>query len=682
MQLHLTTALNQLAEFALGSDDASEVLEAMARVVGAALQVDRSLVYEVLLDEGVTVCQAEWLRPEVQGLQPSRGTYPLAVFGNAATLLAQERTIVTSDRSAPHPAIGAAGWQVLHEQLDIGSLLWHPFNFRSAGFHLLAFNQVAERRWTDEEIAFIEAVGRQVNLALVKLDLTADRQRTLDALAVSEARYRALYDAAPSWFFTLDRSLRVVAVNRYAREQLGRTEAELVGAPVSDALRSASADEVREGLAACLAEPGRVFRWEGQTRRADGTVLVTRQTARAGSDALGDGLLVVVAEDVTDQKETEKALIQAQKWEMLGVLVGTIAHDFNNLLAMITGNTELALLRLGDGAPAREPVGRAATAANRAVELVKQLLSYSVKSPVARERVDLNGLVRETAALLEVTVGRRARMHLDLDPSGPAVEGDAVQLRQVLMNLVHNAGDAMEGGDGDIWVRTRREGAAGEEVALVVSDTGVGIPASARPHIFGPFFTTKRAGRGLGLSAVQAIAERHRGRIDVDSAEGQGATFRLVLPAAVDRADLRPPVGASAGEPNRRAGATILIVDDEQALLEVVASFVETFGDRPLVAGSVEEALGVFDAHPAIDAVLLDLTMPSGGGARLARLLRERRPGLPIALMSGFAQRDLTADLAGLLDAILPKPFSGRDLRRTLDQVLGRPSPAGETGAG
>ena len=682
MQLHLTTALNQLAEFALGSDDATEVLEAMARVVGDALQVDRSLVYEVLFDDGVTVCRAEWLRPAAQGLQPSRGTYPLAVFGNAANLLARERAIVTSDRTAPHPAIGPEGWRLLHEQLDIGSLLWHPFNFRAAGFHLLAFNQTAERRWTDEEVAFIEAVGRQVNLALVKLDLTAERQRTWAALAVSEARYRGLYDAAPSWFFTLDRGLRVVAVNRYAREQLGRTEAELVGAQVPDALLSGAADEVRVGLAACLAEPGRVFRWEGQSRRADGTVLVTRQTARAGSDALGDGHLVVVAEDVTEQKETEKALIQAQKWETLGVLVGTIAHDFNNLLAMITGNTELALLRLAADAPAREPVDRAAIAANRAVELVKQLLSYSAKSPVVRERVDLNALVRETTALLEVTVGRRARMCIALDPRGPAVEGDPVQLRQVLMNLVHNAADAMEGRDGDIWVRTTHSGPPVNEVALVVSDMGVGIPASARPLIFGPFFTTKRAGRGLGLSAVQAIAERHRGRIDVDSAEGRGATFRLVLPAAVDGAAPYGPPVASSGERPDGEGATILIVDDEQALLEVVASLVETLGDRPLVAGSVDDALAVFDAHPAIDAVLLDLTMPSGGGARLARLLRERRPGLPIALMSGFAPRDLTADLAGLLDAILAKPFSGRDLRRTLDQVLGRPSPTRGAGAG
>lgn len=674
MQLHHTTALNQLAEVTLGSDDASEVLEAMARVVGRALHVDRSLVYDVLLDHGVTVCCAEWLRPDVPGLSPSRGTYPLAMFGDAASLLAQQRSVVTSDRSAPHPAIGPVGCQLLHEQLDIASLLWHPFNFRASGFHLLAFNQLSERRWTAEEVAFIEAVGRQVNLALVKLELTAERQRTLEALAASEARHRALYDLAPSLFFTLDDQLRVVFANRFAREQLGRSESELVGASVPEALLSGPSEEIRRGLVRCLSAPGHVYRWEGQTRRRDGSVLVSRQSARASLGPDRPGLLFVVAEDVTEQKETERALIQAQKLEALGLLVGTIAHDFNNLLGMISGNAEIALLRLTDDAPARVPIARAATAATRAGELVKQLLAYSAKSPVVREAIDLNALIRETTSLLEVTIGRRARLSLDLDPAAPFVTGDGVQLRQVLMNLVHNAADAMEGSHGDIVVRTQLAGDPPTEVVLEVSDTGVGIPAAARPHIFGPFYTTKVAGRGLGLSAVRTIAGLHGGRIEVDSAEGEGSTFRLVLPAGTAAPDdsLDAPLDVTPISVPR--GATLLVVDDEPVLLDVVASFLDSFGDRAVVAGSVEEALARFDAHPEIDGALLDLTMPSGGGAVIVRALRARRPNLPIVLMSGFAQSDVTADLEGLLDAILSKPFTVRDLRRTIDRALRRTS--------
>jgi PAS domain S-box-containing protein len=676
MDLAHYSALNQLAEVALASDDAATVLEAMASVVGPVLGVDRSLVYDVRFDEGVTVCLAEWLNPSAPAITPTRGVYPLAIFGDASQLLARGRAIVTSDRSDPHPSIGPAGWHVLHEQLAIGSLLWRPFAFRDQGFHLLAFNQLEERRWSGLEVSFIDAVSRQVSLALAKLQLAEERRRAHEAMAASEARYRALYDLTPSMFVTLDANLRVRSINRFALERLGWPEEAVLGQPGLANLEGAENERVSAELRRCLAEPGRVFHWDAMTTLASGRVMHSRQSGRASVGAEGALELFIDAQDVTEQKEAEAALLQSQKLETLGVLVGGIAHDFNNLLGTIKGNADLALMRLGADSPARAPIDQASLASQRAAELVRQLLAYSANAPASREPVRLNDLIRELTSLLDVTVGKRARMELDLAPALGEVMADPTQLRQVVMNLVHNAADAVLPTEGRVMVRTRvlaGSASAPPSVALEVVDDGAGIEAQHRDRIFDAFYTTKVEGRGLGLAAVKAIVERHGGVIEVESEAGAGSTFRVRIPAHVgDSAEAAPPsrTVSEAAPPSR--GSVILVVDDERPLLDVVGAFIEEFGDRPLTANSVVEARDAFASHPEIACVLVDLTMPSGGGASLARAFKEQRPSVPVVLMSGFAHADVTRSLGSLLDAVLAKPFSPADLQRTLDRALGR----------
>jgi PAS domain S-box-containing protein len=676
MDLALYSALNQLAEVALESDDAAAVLDAMASVVGPVLKVDRSLVYDVRFDEGVTVCLAEWLNPSAPNITASRGTYPLTVFGDASRHLGDAREIVTSHRSDPHPSIGPAGWHVLHEQLAIGSLLWKPFAFREHGFHLLAFNQLEEHRWSPGEVAFIDAVSRQVSLALAKLQLAEERRRAHEAMTASQARYRALYDLTPSMFFTLDADLRVRSLNRFALERLGWPEEAILGQPGLDNLQGDERERVARELRACLAEPGRVFHWEAQTTRASGVTLHTRQSGRASVGPDGTLELFIDAQDITEQKETEAALLQTQKLETLGVLVGGIAHDFNNLLGTIKGNADLALMRIDAGSSARAPIEQASLASQRAAELVRQLLAYSSNAPVAREAVRLNDLVRELTALLDVTVGKRARMELDLAPELGEVFADPTQLRQVVMNLVHNAADAMTSPEGRIVVRTRALPASAEAAAAVeleVVDDGAGIDLPMRVRIFDAFYTTKVEGRGLGLAAVKAIVERHGGAIAVASVVGEGSTFRVRIPAATREAGDTAPASRVPVEPAPPSrGSVILVVDDERPLLEVIGAFIEEFGDRPLRANSVHEARATFAAHPEIACVLLDLTMPGGGGAVLARAFKEQRPKLPVVLMSGFAHAEVTKELGPLLDAVLAKPFSPAELQRTLDRALGR----------
>ena len=677
MQHSHAAALNQLAEVVLGSDEAEAILEAMARVVGSELQVDRSMVFDVRMHEGVTDCCAEWLRPERTGIFSARGTYPLSIFGEASSALFTERRIIVSNRSAPNPVIGPAGWSVLHEDLGVGTVLWLPFAFRADGFHLLAFNHFDEHRWEPADLEFIDAVSRQVSLALVKLELVAQRRKTLEALAASEARYRALFDMAPSMVFIVDRNLRVVAINRFAVEVLGYREHEVLGQDALGFIAPEDRPLVHDRLRQCFAVPGQVSEWEARGIARDGSVRHARQTARATPDANGELVVFINSVDITEQKRTEQALLQAQKLETLGVLVGGIAHDFNNLLGTIAGNADLALLKLDRESPARAPIEKASIASQRAAELVKQLLSYSAKAPVARTHVALNEMVRELTALLEVTIGRRARMHLDLAEPLPAVVGDATQLRQVLLNLVHNAADAIADLDGEVRIATRvLRGRSAEDVRvqLSVRDTGIGIEPENLERIFEVFYTTKVAGRGLGLSAVRTIADRHGGTITVESLPGHGSTFTLVLPVAEAPPALESaPLSSVRMEPVPPSrGSVILVVDDERPLLDVVGAFIEEFGDVPLAANSVGEAQATFAEHPEIACALLDLTMPSGGGAVLARAFKAARPEMPIVLMSGFAHSDVTEALGTLLDAVIAKPFKPRELQKVLARVLGR----------
>jgi CheY-like chemotaxis protein len=347
----------------------------------------------------------------------------------------------------------------------------------------------------------------------------------------------------------------------------------------------------------------------------------------------------------------------------------------------VVGNAELALLRLPPDSAARELVEQAALAGTRSAELVKQLLSYSARAPFTRQRVNINELVRELTELLDVTVGKRARVELDLQPAALSVVTDPTQLRQVLMNLVHNAADAMEGREGAVRVKTSvttleepLSGWApalpgGSYVRIEVSDTGAGIEPGTLERIFDPFFTTKVAGRGLGLSAVRTIAQRHGGGVFVDSKPGVGSTFTVLLPVA-------PPEGAAVGEGVSQteakfpAGAAVLVAEDDVALQRVLSEVLVELGLVPLVAGRASTARELARQHPELRCALVDLTVPDGGGPALLRDLHVSRPELPVVLMSGFAEADATAEEQGGSAGFLAKPFTPQALRAALGRAM------------
>ncbi|HEX7088379.1 MAG TPA: response regulator [Vicinamibacterales bacterium] len=371
------------------------------------------------------------------------------------------------------------------------------------------------------------------------------------------------------------------------------------------------------------------------------------------------------------QRRAEEQMRNAQKLESLGVLAGGIAHDFNNLLVGVLGNAGLALLELPEDSPARQAIRDIEISAQRAAELTRQMLAYSGRGTFRVEPVDLSALVEEMSQLLRRVITKQAHLSLRLDRNLPAVVADATQLRQVVMNLITNASDALEERPGTIRLETgvvhadrrmlasmylNEELPEGRYVWLEVSDTGIGMDADTAARLFDPFFTTKFTGRGLGLAAVLGIVRGHRGAISLQSTPGLGTTFRVLLPAAEGVA-VKP--GTPPAATLARGAGRVLLVDDEEAVRGIARRVLERGGFDVVEAENGEEALARFREQPdAVTAVVLDLTMPGLGGEATFHALRCARPDLPIVLSSGYAQDGDAFDNV----AFLAKPYRPAEL--------------------
>jgi two-component system, cell cycle sensor histidine kinase and response regulator CckA len=423
-----------------------------------------------------------------------------------------------------------------------------------------------------------------------------------------------------------------------------------------------------------------------------------------------------IRDRLRDEAERERLAARVQhqqKLESLGVLAGGIAHDFNNLLVGILGNVGLAVADLPAGSPVHETLRDIEVAAQRAADLTRQMLAYSGRGRFAVERVDLSALVEETTRLLGVAIGRSATLRLDLRRGLAPVEVDVNQVRQIVMNLVTNASDALGEAPGVISVRTRavvveggapeagEPGAAGSEwctdqpspgdyVAVEVTDTGVGMDEETRVRMFDPFFTTKFTGRGLGLAAVLGIVRGHRGAIAVTSAPGAGTKVRVLLPAAAGA------VAASAASPERpprwRGSGQVLVADDDEVVAGVAASILRSRGFDVVVVHDGRSCIERFEADPAAVALaVVDLTMPGATGVEVIRALRARRPELPVVLTTGYDVLEVQAELGvGVRVELLAKPYRIDDLadaaRRAIDagavaSGAGEAPPAGDAGA-
>jgi two-component system cell cycle sensor histidine kinase/response regulator CckA len=414
----------------------------------------------------------------------------------------------------------------------------------------------------------------------------------------------------------------------------------------------------------------------------------------------GRPMILAVVRDISDRKRIEEERLalerqvqHAQKLESLGVLAGGIAHDFNNLLMTILGNADLALDDISPMSPARENLREIEKTAKRAAELAKQMLAYSGKGNFVIQPINLNELVSEMGHMLQVSISKKAVLKYNFADRLPLFEGDATQLRQVIMNLITNASDAIGDQSGIIAISTGAMDCSsdylntttiaslpglsdplpeGVYVYVEVADTGCGMDMDTQQKLFDPFFTTKFTGRGLGMAAVQGIVRGHNGTIKVYSEVGKGTTFKVLFPVSENSALVREYFGNKTQDATWRGQGTVLLVDDEESVRAVGKLMLEKIGFKVLTAADGRQALEVFNAHTDdIVCVLLDLTMPHLNGEEAFREMRHVRQNVKVIITSGYNENDATQRFIGKgLAGFIQKPYSFSLLAAKMRAVL------------
>jgi nitrogen-specific signal transduction histidine kinase len=385
----------------------------------------------------------------------------------------------------------------------------------------------------------------------------------------------------------------------------------------------------------------------------------------------------------------ERKMLETQRLESIGVLAGGIAHDFNNLLTAILGNAGLVLLELPAKSNAHDTVERIVRAAEQAADLTKQMLAYSGRGHFLIRPLDLNIIIAESRSLIDTSIGINVELRYDLAHTLPVVEADAAQIRQVLLNLMLNAAEAIDDQAGVIELHTTAvpaaqaglaqldlapEQIAEEYVLLRVSDTGGGMDAETRTHMFDPFFSTKFTGRGLGLAAVLGIVRGHHGGLRVQSEPGHGTIVTVLLPSmrqTLPPAEA-PPESVQLTHSPVAASDTVLVVDDDSAVRAVAARMLERLGCKVLQAADGQAAIELFQINcEAIALVLLDLVMPQLSGDQVWRELQRVKPGAHVIVMSGYTKHEVAQLFSALTPTgFLQKPFTSEELRSAVRDVI------------
>ena len=500
------------------------------------------------------------------------------------------------------------------------------------------------------------------------------RARVQD-LRESEARLQGFIRHSPAVIAFKGLDGRYLLVNPQMETAFHLTPDHILGRTDEELFSSQAATQARDRDRRVL-QSGQALQVEEQWTHGDGSnhhYLVN--AFPLGQDAEQSWGLGIIATDITGRKEADRALLQSQKLESLGVLAGGIAHDFNNILGAMQGNVELA--ELTDSR--EQAMSHLATLKGlmaRGADLLSQLMAYAGRGKFKVCTVDLNQLVEDLTHLLGTSISKKARLVKELHPQLPTVVADPSQLQQVVMNLVINASEAIGDQPGTILLSTSLQRLGPEDmggfartlsiqpglyVALEVTDSGAGMTPDVIKKIFDPFFTTKFTGRGLGLAAIHGIVRSHQGSIQVLSAPGKGSTFRVLLPAGPELALGDPLQADQAASALARAPkrATVLVVDDEPAMRFVLVKALEHWGFTTLQAWDGQDALDVFWANQdQIKLILMDLTMPVLDGVEACRELRHRGVRIPVLLSSGFDESAAVNRFEGLgISGFIKKPF-------------------------
>lgn len=513
-------------------------------------------------------------------------------------------------------------------------------------------------------------------LALSFNKMTESLAESRQAILEEKSRLEELIRDVKEGVCFIDAAGNVALINKSIEESLGIRSEDVVGKPATE--WSWAVENIGEILS--VVKDGKQPYYAGEAVCGGRQMEITASPIRSNGSSIGT---VIVFRDVTDRKRLEEEARQSQKIEAVGRLAGGIAHDFNNLLTVILGYTQLLLRRLAPADEMRPDVEVIDHAADRAAALTRQLLAFSRKQILAPAVLDLNGIVSGLTKMIRRIIGEDVDLVTVLAPDLGAVKADPGQVEQIIMNLVVNARDAMpQGGrltietanaslDGS-FVHAHAGAAAGSYVMLAISDTGAGMDAETRSRIFEPFFTTKEVGKGtgLGLSMVYGVVKQSEGYIDVESAPGRGATFRIYLPRVEETAESAPAAGLPAAA--RAGGETILLAEDDPTVREFSARVLRGLGYTVLDAADGKEAVLILSRYAGkIHLLLTDVVMPGMSGGDLAARAASIRPGTKVLFMSGYT--DDTVVRHGVLEseiAFLTKPFAPEELARKVREVL------------
>jgi PAS domain S-box-containing protein len=554
-----------------------------------------------------------------------------------------------------------------------------PMRLARANEEIRLLNENLERR-VSERTAALEASNQELQREI------AERKRADD-------RFRLAVESAPNAMIMVSREGAIAMVNSQTEKVFGYSRSELLGQPVDilvpeefRGVHPAHRDGFFGNPQARAMGAGR----ELFGLHKDGSRFPVEIGLNPIETDQGTWVLSTIV-DISgrkraeeERKKLETQMQHAQKLESLGVLAGGIAHDFNNLLVGVVGNAGLALMELSPESPARETVKSIETTALRTAELTKQLLAYSGKGKFAIQPVNLSALVEEMTHLLKFSISKKANLCTRLAGNLPAVDADVSQIRQVVMNLITNASEALGDQPGEIAISTSVVVAdraylaetfldenlvEGSYVALDVADSGVGMDEETKSKIFDPFFTTKFTGRGLGLAAVLGITRGHGGAIKVYSEPGRGTTFRVLLPSSEKAATM-----AEAREPSLdwQASGSVLVIDDDETVREVARRILERAGFTVLSASGGHSGVEMFRSRgDEIRAVLLDMTMPDISGEEVFRALRKIRPDVKVILSSGYNEQETVTAFQGKgLAGFIQKPYQPAELVRALREIL------------
>ena len=669
----LQGAIYRIAQVAMSTPGLEELLPAIHQIVGELMPARN--FYIALYDAANDLLSFPYVVDEhdtdFSSKKPGKGLTEYVVRTGQPLLVTPE-VQVELERRGEVELVGAPSIDWLGVPLKIGD--------RAIGA-LVAQTYTPGVRYGEREKEILQFVSTQVAMAIERSHAEAD-------LRASEARLKAIIDAALDAVITMDGDGVVLSWSPQAERVFGWPASEAVGGKLSTTIIPPRFREAHErGLAHFLGTgEGPVLnqRIEITGLRRDGReipVELTITPVRLG----GAWLFSAFLRDISERKLLEAQLRQAQKMEAVGRLAGGIAHDFNNLLTAIIGYTDLALADLREGDPMRQDMEEILRAAHRAAGLTRQLLAFSRQQVLAPRVLDLNEVVQTVDKMLGRLVGEDIELQSVLAPGLGHVKADPGQLEQVIVNLAVNARDAMPTG-GKLTIETadvemtETQGRdlttvpAGRYVMLAITDSGTGMDEETKARIFEPFFTTKQQGKGtgLGLATVYGIVKQSGGFIWVYSEPGHGTTFKTYLPRVEGAADtVASPVGRAAVP---RGTETVLIVEDEAAVRALAKTALARKGYRVLEAANGGEALLLCESERSpIHLLVTDVVMPGLGGADLARRLAPLRPDMKVLFISGYA--DQAAARHGTIEpgaAYLEKPFSLDALARKVREVLDR----------